>query len=180
MTRLGFPQLTMTRLVFPSQQWLGWVFPSQQWLGRIFLPVARLLNTEKLLPQTFICCCMFYILLHLAQVSLCSIFVNLHANFMWIMDLSWSLVLRGVYLIVGWMLDCQLRCWGLKSLPWQAETCFCQWGDKMARDRTDHPPPYAGAKKMKLVQLHTHDCVKASLKHCSSPSLFTLCKRSYV
>lgn len=59
------------------------------------MPVARLLNTEKLLPQTFICCCMFYILLHLAQVSLCSIFVNLHASFMWIMDLSWPLVLRG-------------------------------------------------------------------------------------
>jgi len=49
-------------------------------------------------------------------------------------------------------------------------TTHCQWEDKTVRERTDNPPWYAEAKKMKSLTLHTHGCPRASLKDCSSSS----------
>src|SRR6218665_1834235 len=47
----------------------------------------------------------------------------------------------------------------------------CQWGDETARERTGHPPSYAEAKKMKSLTLHTHGCLRASLRNCSCSHL---------
>jgi len=43
-------------------------------------------------------------------------------------------------------------------------TTLCQWEDETVRERTVHPPSYVVAKKMKSLTLHTHVCLKASLK----------------
>ena len=49
-------------------------------------------------------------------------------------------------------------------------TVHCQWVDETVRKRTGHPPSYAEAKKMKSLTLHTHGCLRASLRDCSSSS----------
>ena len=46
----------------------------------------------------------------------------------------------------------------------------CQWEDEMMRERNGHPPSYAGANKMKSLTLHTHSCIKASLRDSFSSS----------
>ena len=43
-------------------------------------------------------------------------------------------------------------------------TVHCQWEDETVRERTGHPPSYAEAKKMKSLTLHTHGCLRASLR----------------
>ena len=43
-------------------------------------------------------------------------------------------------------------------------TARCPWKDETVRERTDHPPSYAEAKKMKSLTLHTHGCSRASLR----------------
>src|SRR6218665_4028671 len=40
-----------------------------------------------------------------------------------------------------------------------ALTVHCLWEDEAARKRIDHPPPYVEAKTIKLLTLHTHDCL---------------------
>jgi len=40
----------------------------------------------------------------------------------------------------------------------------CQWEEERVRERTDHPPSYAVAKKMKSLTLHTYGCLRASLR----------------
>ena len=47
----------------------------------------------------------------------------------------------------------------------------CQWEDETVRERNGHPPSYDEAKKMKSLTLHTHGCLKASFRDCSSSSL---------
>src|SRR6218665_2928156 len=49
-------------------------------------------------------------------------------------------------------------------------TVHCQREDETVRERTGHPPSYAEAKKMKSLTLHTHGCLRVSLKYCSSSS----------
>src|SRR6218665_1056022 len=49
-------------------------------------------------------------------------------------------------------------------------TIRCQWEDEMVRERTGHPPSYAEANKMKSQTLHTHGCLRSSLRGCSSYS----------
>jgi len=41
------------------------------------------------------------------------------------------------------------------------------------RERTGHPPSYTEAKKMKSLTLHTHGCLRANLRDCSSSSSST-------
>src|SRR6218665_2719491 len=53
-------------------------------------------------------------------------------------------------------------------------TAHCQWEDETVRERTCHPPSYAGAKKMKSITLHTHGCLRASLPDRSSSSYLWL------
>jgi len=43
-------------------------------------------------------------------------------------------------------------------------TALCQWEDEMVRERTGHLPSYAVAKKKKSLTLHTHGCLRASLR----------------
>jgi len=52
-------------------------------------------------------------------------------------------------------------------------TVHYQWEDEMVRERTCHPPIYAEAKKMKSLTLHTHGCLRASLRDSPS-SLYML------
>ena len=47
-------------------------------------------------------------------------------------------------------------------------TTYYQWEDETVRERTGHPPSDVVAKKMKSLTLHTHGCLKASLRHWSS------------
>jgi len=47
-------------------------------------------------------------------------------------------------------------------------TVHCQW-----EDETDHPPSYAEAKKMKSLTLHTHGCLRVSLRDSSSSLLLS-------
>jgi len=50
-------------------------------------------------------------------------------------------------------------------------TVHCQWEDETVREGTGHLPSsssYAKAKKIKLLTLHTHGCLRASLRDCSS------------
>ena len=47
-------------------------------------------------------------------------------------------------------------------------TAHCQWEDETVRKRAGHPLSYAVAKKMKSLTLHTHGCLMASLRDCSS------------
>ena len=49
-------------------------------------------------------------------------------------------------------------------------TEHCRWEDEKARERTGHPTLYAKAEKMRLLSLLTRDCLKASLRYCSSIS----------
>src|SRR6218665_455919 len=56
-------------------------------------------------------------------------------------------------------------------------TVYCQWEDKMVRERTGHPPSYAEVKKMKSLTLHTHDCPIANLRDCPSSSLLMFRER---
>jgi len=51
------------------------------------------------------------------------------------------------------------------------------WDDEMARERTGHSPSYAKVKKMKLLTLHTHGSLRASLWDCSSS--YSKCNYSY-
>ena len=51
-------------------------------------------------------------------------------------------------------------------------TVNCQWEDETVRERTGHLPSYAEAKKMKSLTLHTHGCLRASSRDCSSLLLF--------
>ena len=55
-------------------------------------------------------------------------------------------------------------------------TTHCQWEDETVRERTGHPPLYAVAKKMKSLVLHTHFCLRASLRDWSSSSSFLVFK----
>ena len=75
------------------------------------------------------------------------------------------------------LLECQLRDLGFKSRPGQkfglrfllqmhpiadsatmsTLTTHCKWEDETVRERTDHPPSYAEAKKIKSLTLHSHD-----------------------
>src|SRR6218665_423235 len=48
----------------------------------------------------------------------------------------------------------------------------CQWEDETVREKTGHLPSYAEAKKIKSLALHTHDCLRASLRDCSSLLFF--------
>jgi len=41
------------------------------------------------------------------------------------------------------------------------QIAYCQWDDETVRERTDNPPSYAVAKKMKSITLHTHGCLRA-------------------
>src|SRR6218665_2491054 len=88
------------------------------------------------------------------------------------------------------VLDCRSRGSGFKSQPGQkfgsrylfhlhplansammsTLTIHCQWEDEMGRERFDHPPSYAEAKKMKSLTLRIHDCPTANLKDCFSSS----------
>jgi len=43
-----------------------------------------------------------------------------------------------------------------------------------ARERTGYLPSYAKAKKMKSLTLHTHGCITASLRDCSSSSAIVM------
>jgi len=61
---------------------------------------------------------------------------------------------------------CQDFC-AMMSTP----TVNCRWEDETVIERTDHPPSYAEAKKMKSLALHTHGCLK-SLVDCSSSSVY--------
>ena len=36
----------------------------------------------------------------------------------------------------------------------------CLWENETARERTGHKPKYTEAKKMKLLTLHTHGCLR--------------------
>ena len=47
-------------------------------------------------------------------------------------------------------------------------TLHCQWEDEAVRERTGHPRWYVGAQKMKSLTLHTHGCLRVSLRDCSS------------
>ena len=38
-----------------------------------------------------------------------------------------------------------------------------RWEDETVRERTGHPPSYAEAKKLKLLILHPHGCLKRLL-----------------
>src|SRR6218665_1268434 len=49
-------------------------------------------------------------------------------------------------------------------------TIHCQWIDETARDGTGLLPSYAKAKKMKSLTLHTHGCLRTSLRNCFSSS----------
>src|SRR6218665_1633182 len=86
------------------------------------------------------------------------------------------------------VLDCQSKGPGFKSQPGQkfgsrfllhlhplansamtsTLTVHCPWEDETVSERTGHPLSYAKAKKMKLLTLHTHGCLRASLRDCSS------------
>lgn len=44
------------------------------------------------------------------------------------------------------------------ALTVHCPTCPCE--NEMARERTDHKPPYAKARKMKSLTLHNHGCIK--------------------
>jgi len=92
---------------------------------------------------------------------------------------------RYVWWVVS-MLDCQSRNSGLfKSRPGQkfgsrflrplansarmsTLTIRCQWKVETVRDRIGHLPTYDKAKKMKLLALHVHGCLRASVRDCSS------------
>jgi len=65
------------------------------------------------------------------------------------------------------VLPSQLGYDGTLTAQWEEYT-NCQWEDEMVRERTGHPPSYAAAKKMKSVTLHTHGCLRTSLRDCSS------------
>jgi len=45
-----------------------------------------------------------------------------------------------------------------------ALTVHYQLEDETVRERIDHPPSYAEAKKMKSLTLHTHGCLRASFR----------------
>src|SRR6218665_960650 len=47
-----------------------------------------------------------------------------------------------------------------------------QWEDETSRERTGHPLSYAVAMKIKLLTLHTHGCLRASVKDCPYVSSF--------
>ena len=49
-------------------------------------------------------------------------------------------------------------------------TAYCQREDETVRKRICHPPSYAEAKKMKSLTLHTHGCLRASLRDSSTSS----------
>src|SRR6218665_3482919 len=93
--------------------------------------------------------------------------------------------------VVVLMLDYQAKGRRFKSLPRKnffkdfCSTCaptqfgcniltiYCQWEDEITKERTGHPYSYVEAEKMKLVPLHTHGCLRASEKDCSSCFGFT-------
>ena len=52
-------------------------------------------------------------------------------------------------------------------------TIHCQWEDERARERTDHQPSYAEAKKMKSLKLRIHGCLRASIRDCTSEVIIT-------
>jgi len=39
-------------------------------------------------------------------------------------------------------------------------TVHCVWDDETAKEKAGHPPLYAEAKKMKLLTLHAHGCLR--------------------
>ena len=41
---------------------------------------------------------------------------------------------------------------------------LCLWENEMVRERTGRMPSYAVAKKMKSLILHTHGCLRASVR----------------
>ena len=43
-----------------------------------------------------------------------------------------------------------------------ALTVHCEWEDERVREMTGHPSSYAVAKKLKMIILHAHDCLRAS------------------
>jgi len=43
-------------------------------------------------------------------------------------------------------------------------TAHCQWEEETVRERIGRPPSYAVAKKMKSLTLHTHGCLRVSLR----------------
>jgi len=49
-------------------------------------------------------------------------------------------------------------------------TAHCQWENETVRERTGHPPSYAVAKKIKSLTLHTHGCLRSSLRDWSNSS----------
>jgi len=49
-------------------------------------------------------------------------------------------------------------------------TAHYQWKDETARERTGHPTSYAVANKIKSLTLHTHGCLRASLRDWSFSS----------
>ena len=101
-------------------------------------------------------------------------------------------VLDGVVVIV---LDCQSRGRGFKTPSGQkfasrfllhlhsltnsailsTLTLRSRWEDETARERIGHPLAYTKAKKMKSLTLHTHGCLRTSLKDCSSLLLRRTC-----
>ena len=49
-------------------------------------------------------------------------------------------------------------------------TTHCQWEDEMVRERSGHQPSYTEAKKIRSLTLHTHGCLRVSLRDWSSSS----------
>jgi len=56
------------------------------------------------------------------------------------------------------------------STMMSTQTIHCQWEDETVRERTGHPHSYAESKKMKLLTVRTHGCLRASLRDCPSSS----------